>query len=82
MNVTASTTSPRSPPISKPTSTSTAGLVGLRSAGGRVVKPIGDEVPYTACDELSACTIALTLAKILTDHPVVPRCVPVWQAVP
>jgi catechol 2,3-dioxygenase-like lactoylglutathione lyase family enzyme len=57
-------------------------LLGLRSAGGRVVKLIGDEVLYTARDELSACTIALILAKILTDHPVVPRCAPVWQAVP
>ena len=54
-------------------------LLGLRSAGGRVVKLIGDEVLYTACDELSA---ARYLAKILTDHPVVPRCAPVWQAVP
>jgi len=49
--------SPRSQAISKPTSTSTAGCSDLRSAGGRVVKLIGDEVLYTACDELSACTI-------------------------
>ena len=47
----------RSPPISKPTSTSTAGLLGLQSTGGRVVKLIGDEVLYTACADLSACAI-------------------------
>jgi len=36
-----------------------------------VVKPIGDDVLYTP-DELSAWTIALNPAKILTDHRVVP----------
>jgi hypothetical protein len=45
----------------------------LRSAGGRLVNLIGDEVPYTARDELSACTIALNLAKILARPS---RCVP------
>ncbi|MGC1814227.1 MAG: hypothetical protein WA696_08840, partial [Solirubrobacterales bacterium] len=34
----------------------------VTSAGGRVVKLIGDEVLYTASDEASACTIALNLA--------------------
>jgi catechol 2,3-dioxygenase-like lactoylglutathione lyase family enzyme len=51
-------------------------LLGLRSAGGRVIKLIGDEVFSTARDELSACTIAVNLAKNLTDHPVVPGCAP------
>jgi adenylate cyclase len=44
----------------------------VTSAGGRVVKLIGDEVLYTAGDEASACTIALNLATTFTDHPVVP----------
>ena len=44
----------------------------VTSAGGRVVKLIGDEVLYTASDEASACTIALNLATTFTDHPVVP----------
>jgi adenylate cyclase len=44
----------------------------VTSNGGRVVKLIGDEVLYTAGDESSACTIALTLAATFTDHAVVP----------
>ena len=44
----------------------------VTSAAGRVVKLIGDEVLYTARDELSACTIAPDLAATFTDHPVVP----------
>ena len=42
-------------------------------AGGRVVKLIGDEVLYTARDEASACTIALSLAATFADHAVVPQ---------
>jgi adenylate cyclase len=44
----------------------------VTSAGGRVVKLIGDEVLYTASDEASACEIALTLATTFAEHPVVP----------
>jgi class 3 adenylate cyclase len=44
----------------------------VTAAGGRVVKLIGDEVLYTASDEVSACTIALNLASTFTDHPIVP----------
>jgi class 3 adenylate cyclase len=40
--------------------------------GGRVVKLIGDEVLYTANDEVSACTIALDLETTFTDHPTIP----------
>ena len=38
-----------------------------------MVKLIGDEVLYTACDAGAACTIALNLAATFTDHPVVPQ---------
>jgi class 3 adenylate cyclase len=44
----------------------------VTSAGGRVVKLIGDEVLYTAADEAVACTIALSLARTFAVHPVVP----------
>jgi adenylate cyclase len=44
----------------------------VTSSGGRVVKLIGDEVLYTAPDEASACTIALSLAGTFADHPSVP----------
>ena len=44
----------------------------VTSAGGRVVKLIGDEVLYTASDEASGCSIALSLAATFKDHPVVP----------
>lgn len=44
----------------------------VTSAGGRVVKLIGDEVLYTAADEAAACTIALSLARTFAVHPVVP----------
>lgn len=44
----------------------------VTSAGGRVVKLIGDEVLYTAADESSACTIAMNLSKAFTNHPVLP----------
>ena len=45
----------------------------VTSAGGRVVKLIGDEVLYTAADAASACTIALNLANTFRAHPVVPE---------
>jgi adenylate cyclase len=44
----------------------------VTSAGGRVVKLIGDEVLYTTTDEASACTIAQSLATTFAEHPVVP----------
>jgi class 3 adenylate cyclase len=44
----------------------------VTSGGGRVIKLIGDEVLYTAGDELSACTIALELSSALADHPEIP----------
>src|SRR3989442_654412 len=40
----------------------------VTSAGGRVVKLIGDEVLYTASDEASGCSIALSLAATFKDH--------------
>jgi adenylate cyclase len=42
----------------------------VTSAGGRVVKLIGDEVLYTASDAASACAIALNLAAAFAAHPV------------
>jgi class 3 adenylate cyclase len=48
----------------------------VTSAGGRVVKLIGDEVLYTAGDAAPACTIAVNLATIFAEHPVVLLCVP------
>jgi adenylate cyclase len=44
----------------------------VTAAGGRVVKLIGDEVLYTARDEVSACTIALNLVSTFIGHPIVP----------
>jgi class 3 adenylate cyclase len=44
----------------------------VTATGGRVVKLIGDEVLYTAADEASACTIALSLTSAFADHPTVP----------
>jgi class 3 adenylate cyclase len=44
----------------------------VTSAGGRVVKLIGDEVLYTTSDPAAACTIALNLASRFDGHPVVP----------
>ena len=44
----------------------------VTSAGGRVVKLIGDEVLYTTGDEAAACMIALRLASTFAAHPVVP----------
>ena len=44
----------------------------VTSAGGRVVKLIGDEVLYAAGDEATVCAIGLNLAATFTDHPVVP----------
>jgi adenylate cyclase len=44
----------------------------VTSAGGRVVKLIGDEVLYSASDETAGCTIALSLAATFAAHPVVP----------
>ena len=44
----------------------------VTAAGGRVVKLIGDEVLYTASDEVAACAIAFNLAATFTDHAIVP----------
>jgi adenylate cyclase len=44
----------------------------VTSAGGRMVKLIGDEVLYTTSDAAAACTIALNLAATFTGHPMVP----------
>jgi adenylate cyclase len=44
----------------------------VTSAGGRLVKLIGDEVLYTALEEHAACAIALQLADTFSDHPVLP----------
>jgi class 3 adenylate cyclase len=44
----------------------------VTSAGGRVVKLIGDEVLYSANDAAAACVIALKLAATFAAHPVVP----------
>src|SRR5204863_4355746 len=43
----------------------------VTSAGGRIVKLIGDEVLYTTGDEAWACTIALDLAGTFAGHPAV-----------
>jgi adenylate cyclase len=47
-------------------------LDAVTSAGGRVVKLIGDEVLYTTSDEASACTVALQLAATFADHATIP----------
>jgi adenylate cyclase len=44
----------------------------VTSAGGRVVKLIGDEVLYIAPDEASVCGIAVGLAKTFAEHPAIP----------
>jgi class 3 adenylate cyclase len=44
----------------------------VTSAGGRVVKLIGDEVLYAAGEAASACTIAVNLARTFAEHPAVP----------
>jgi adenylate cyclase len=44
----------------------------VTSAGGRIVKLIGDEVLYTASDAAAACAIALNLAATFAAHPIVP----------
>jgi class 3 adenylate cyclase len=44
----------------------------VTSAGGRLVKLIGDEVLYLASDETAACTVALSLVAMFKDHPVLP----------
>jgi adenylate cyclase len=44
----------------------------VTSAGGRVVKLIGDEVLYTTGDERQACAIALALAAAFAQHETVP----------
>lgn len=44
----------------------------VTAAGGRVVKPIGDEVLYVAPDEPAACAVALELARSFSEHPCVP----------
>jgi adenylate cyclase len=45
----------------------------VTAAGGRVVKLIGDEILFTAGDELSGCTVALELSATFADHPRIPR---------
>jgi adenylate cyclase len=52
----------------------------VAAVGGRVVKLIGDEVLYTANDESSACTIALTSQQPLQTIRSFPRYEPGWQA--
>jgi adenylate cyclase len=44
----------------------------VTSAGGRVVKLIGDEVLYAVADEASACAIAVSLASTFAEHPAIP----------
>jgi adenylate cyclase len=44
----------------------------VTSAGGRVVKLIGDEVLFTTGDTRSACSIALELTERCADHPELP----------
>jgi adenylate cyclase len=44
----------------------------VTSAGGRVVKLIGDEVLYTTGDERQACAIALGLVAAFAQHETVP----------
>jgi class 3 adenylate cyclase len=44
----------------------------VTSAGGRVVKLIGDEVLYTVSEERQACAIALALAAAFAEHETVP----------
>jgi class 3 adenylate cyclase len=44
----------------------------VTAGGGRVIKLIGDEIMFTASDAGSASAIALDLADIFRDHPVVP----------
>jgi len=43
------------------------------TAGGRVVKLIGDEVLYTAPDPVTACLIALQLTDLMAAHPRLPH---------
>jgi hypothetical protein len=45
----------------------------VTSAGGRIVKLIGDEVLYTASNEAAACRIALNLASTFAAHRTVPN---------
>jgi adenylate cyclase len=44
----------------------------VTASGGRVVKLIGDEILYTTPDAGSACTLALDLAQVCSDHPLLP----------
>jgi len=44
----------------------------VTSAGGRVVKLIGDEVLYATGEERQACAIALGLAAAFAEHETVP----------
>jgi class 3 adenylate cyclase len=50
----------------------TAASETVMSAGGRVVKLIGDEVLFTAPGELTGCEIALALARRFAEHATVP----------
>jgi adenylate cyclase len=44
----------------------------VSSAGGRVVKLIGDEILYISADPQAACMIALELTSVFERHPTVP----------
>jgi adenylate cyclase len=44
----------------------------VAAVDGRVVKMIGDEVMFVTTDPLAACTVALDLADMVEDHPVLP----------
>lgn len=44
----------------------------VNSAGGRVVKLIGDEILYVSADAQAACAIALQLTTAFERHPTVP----------
>jgi len=45
----------------------------ITEGGGRVVKLIGDEILFTAPDDLTASSIALDLADAFQGHPSVPQ---------
>jgi adenylate cyclase len=44
----------------------------VTAGGGRVIKLIGDEILYTAPEEVSGCTIALQLTDLFAGHPALP----------
>ena len=45
----------------------------LTACDGRVVKTIGDEVMFVGADAARACAVALDLARLVADDPVLPR---------